>query len=101
MTEKAETPTNPTNISSSDRTRVNGLKGLSLAEQGSQHQRQCQHQDPEFLSAQAYSTAVYYAEDALVAAQGAQNPLGDQVDTALLYHVVASLILTLIHHQLL
>ena len=84
VTEKAETPTNPTNISSSDRTRVNGLKGLSLAEQGSQHQRQCQHQDPEFLSAQAYSTAVYYAEDALVAAQGAQNPLGDQVDTALL-----------------
>lgn len=84
VTEKAETPTNPTNISSSDRTRVNGLKGLSLAEQGSQHQRQCQHQDPEFLSAQAYSTSVYYAEDALVAAQGAQNPLWDQVDTALL-----------------
>lgn len=84
VTEKAETPTNPTNISSSDRTRVNGLKGLSLAEQGSQHQRQCQHQDPEFLSAQTYSTAVYYAKDALVAAQGAQNPLGDQVDTALL-----------------
>ena len=83
VTEKAETPTNPTNISSSDRTRVNGLKGLSLAEQGSQHQRQCQHQDPEFLSAQAYSTAVYYAEDALVAAQGAQNPLGDKADTAL------------------
>ena len=83
VTEKAETPTNPTNISSSDRTRVNGLKGLSLAEQGSQHQRQCQYQDPEFLSAQAYSTAVYYAEDALVAAQGAQNPLGDKADTAL------------------
>lgn len=79
VTEKAASPTNPTNISSSDRTRVNGLKGLSLAEQGSQRQRQAQ----ELLGAQAYSTAGYYAEDALVAAHSAQNPLGDKADTAL------------------
>ena len=79
VTEKAASPTNPTNISSSDRTRVNGLKGLSLAEQGSQRQRQAQ----ELLGAQAYSTAGYYAEDDLVAAHSAQNPLGDKADTAL------------------
>ena len=80
VTEKAENPTNPTNTSSADRTEVNGLKGLSVAEQGSQRQ----HQDSELLGAQAYSTASYYAEDALVVAQGAQNPLGDKADTALL-----------------
>ncbi len=81
VTEKAKTTTNPTNVSSADRTsrtRVNGLKGLSLAEQGLQHQAQ------EHLGAQAYSTAGNCAEDALVAAQGAQTPLGAKADTALL-----------------
>ena len=81
VTEKAKTQTNPTNVSSADRTsrtRVNGLKGLSLAEQGSQHQAQ------ELSSAQSYSTAENCAEDTLVAAQGAQNPLGNKADTALL-----------------
>ena len=77
---KAETPTNPTNTSSADRTGVNGLKGLSVAEQGSQRQ----HQAPELLGAQSYSTAENCAEDTLVAAQGAQNPLGNKADTALL-----------------
>lgn len=80
VTEKAENPTNPTNTSSADRTEVNGLKGLSVAGQSSQHQ----HQAPELLGAQSYSTAENCAEDTLVAAQGAQNPLGNKADTALL-----------------
>ena len=80
VTEKAETPTNPTNTSSADRTEVNGLKGLSVAGQSSQHQ----HQAPELLGAQSYSTAENCAEDTLVAAQGAQNPLENKADTALL-----------------
>lgn len=78
VTEKAENPTNPTNTSSADRTEVNGLKGLSVAGQSSQHQA------PELLGAQSYSTAENCAEDTLVAAQGAQNPLGNKADTALL-----------------
>lgn len=78
VTEKAENPTNPTNTSSADRTEVNGLKGLSVAGQSSQHQA------PELLGAQSYSTAENCAEDTLVAAQDVQNHLGAKADTALL-----------------
>ena len=87
VTEKAKTQTNPTNVSSADRTsrtRVNGLKGLSLAEQGSQHQAQ------ELSSAQAYSTAGNCAEDALVAAQDVQNHLGAKAETHLGFRIIAS-----------